>query len=454
MAGTNYNTEFDPLDDSTMLEAIKLQSSELMDNGGNQGNSNNNPQNINQNQNQGNPQEGIEDDEFDYSTQKAEMDEFFKNQGQQDDKINYLTGNEDTPIEEDNIDDQGGNQQQEDNNEGQEGQQGQEQGGNQNEDEVYLTPNDMLDIIREEGLLYIPDDFSDELTLDDIDRFKEETYRQRDQEILNYRRSLYANDPEKLKYFDYFMYGGVDADLPKFMEMNSKINNYENYDISNEENQKAILREFYKDGLDPQNPAHMRRINNVENEVNDILENYSGLEEAQKAKDYFIKKHESMAQQEQLRVQERQRQLEEQQRLSELQEQRWHDEFNRSLSSRQWSMDKKRAILDNLYNEVYMEDGTRIPVYAAKEMMINQNPELYQVYLDWLDSFDLNSGSFKQRSADPTEVTRKIKSLINNKNKNNKSSNGHNNSNVGGGNRREQQVNRYQNLTVNPKDLI
>lgn len=286
----------------------------------------------------------------------------------------------------------------------------------QDADPVF-TYDDIIDIIKEEQLLYIPDDFDGELDADTIDQFKQQTRELQRWELINELRSTFESDPQKLQYFDYFMTGQADADLPKYMDLSSRAEQYSNLDVSNEENQKAILTEFLKEGLDPNNPAHRLRLQRVNDEVEEILSNYEGEQKAKEAKQYFVDKHRQQLEREEQRVVEarKQRELQQQQELAR--QMAWHEEFRKTLDSKSWSPSKKQAILEEQYGEVQISEDQFVPVWWAKEMMIKQDPVLYQTYLDWLHtSFDLESGTFRNQESDMnTAVTRKILEMANKK---------------------------------------
>lgn len=282
------------------------------------------------------------------------------------------------------------------------------------DEDSYKYPTDVLDILREEGLLYIPDDFDGELTADVLDELKGQTRQIMQQEIIDSVRQRYANDPYTLQVFDYMVFGESHVNLPHYQNVVQSIQNLESLDLRNEEVRKSLLKSFLSDGLNSENPGHKLLLNKVDAEVDQILASYDVENRLKEAKSYFMSKFMAEKQQEEQRV--ALEKYNEQQELAkeQLRLEKWHNDFYNTLQQKQWSIDKKRAVYDEHYQEVQFQDGSTVPMYYAKEMMIKSNPELYQVYLDWLHSnFDLKTGTFKnqQQVDDKTKVTRKILEL-------------------------------------------
>lgn len=259
------------------------------------------------------------------------------------------------------------------------------------EDDVYSL---VLETIKEEGLLYIPDDFDGELDADTLDFFREKTMEIRDRQILESRRNQFADDPEKLRLFDYFFIAEENANLPKFQQINEDLTKWENYSIESEENQKSIIKAYLQDGLNPDNPSFDILSKDIDTKVDDILNNYEGEEYAKKAKAYFVDKQNKLMEEEVNRVNE----LKQQQELyeSQLEQSRidWNNNLQNLVKKSEWSNAKKQALLREQYSEVKMGDEY-VPVWYAKESLIKNDPALYLTYLDWLSSsFDLNKGQF------------------------------------------------------------
>ena len=284
-------------------------------------------------------------------------------------------------------------------------------------DEVNL-----LDIIRQEGLLVIPDDFDEELTEQHLDYFKEQTFLIRDAEIINSRRSVFQSDPYKLAVFDYFMTADTDADLPNYTQTLNNIRKFENYDVSDEDSQRQVLEMWLKEGLDPNNTAHKLRLSRISSEIDEMINEGKGEENAKLAVDYFNSKYQDEKKKEEKRVQDLSLLKQQQERERERLETQWHQGFQQAITNGKLTEDKKRSLLAEQYTVV--SDGeNEIPVWLAKEALIKRDPNLYVVYLQWLnENFDLETGKFKtSKSENPNQAAeRKIIQLAQKKASTNK----------------------------------
>lgn len=275
----------------------------------------------------------------------------------------------------------------------------------------------LMEVIKQEQLLYIPDDFEGELDENKLRELKQQTYAIRDREILSSRRAEYQDDPYKLAVFDYFFTAPSDADLPTFIQEVNEVKDYQSIDISKEDNQKEVIEQYLKEGLDPSNPAHVRILSKIGDEVEDIINKGEGEETAKEAKQYFIDKRlQTLEERQAAAEQARQEQIMYEQAV-EQQRQRWHENFYNSLDERTWDNNTKQQVLEEYHDVVEMEDGSEVPVWYAKEMMIKSDPQLYQEYLSWLSrSFDLEKGRFvNSPSTVEDEVKRTILELANKK---------------------------------------
>lgn len=257
----------------------------------------------------------------------------------------------------------------------------------------------LLDILRQEGLLDIPDDFNGELTENQLEEFKENTRIRKEQEaresVIEQMRTNFSNDPKSLELLDYFLTGESSANVPYFQDIQDYIDTYQSYNLKDEAVQRAILTEWLQDGLDPNNPAHQLRLNKVNAEVNDIIENLEGEKQAKIARDYFLTQLNSAKQQEIARVNAEKIARDNEAMIAENNRRNWHNQFQQHIGKTTWDTRKKQEVLAEQYGQVALQDGSKVPIYYAKEMMIKSNPELYAIYLDWLNTtFDLKQGKF------------------------------------------------------------
>jgi hypothetical protein len=279
---------------------------------------------------------------------------------------------------------------------------------------------DLFSILKEENLLYIPDDFEGEFTEETLQQLKEYTFQVRDNEIIESRREEFQEDPYKLMLFDYFMTAGLDADIPKFIDTQDYLRSFETLDVESESDQKYLLKQYLLEGLDPNIPYNKMRIEKIDQDIEAIISNYEGSEKAQEAKDYFIRKGQELLSEELNKANQIKHQKEEEEKRRELNQQKWHTEFQTVIKNNSKLSDaQKRSLLEEQYSVVNVNES-ELPVWYAKELMIKSNPELYSQYLEWLNtSFDLSTGQFKgntKAQSDTTKVTKKILDLINKKN--------------------------------------
>jgi len=333
------------------------------------------------------------------------------------DNISRKTGDDqddqddDTDDQDDDQDDQDDQQDQSQGDEG-DGDEGDEGEGDDSDDDSNQT-SDLLDIIKQEGLLYIPDDFSGDLDESTLDYFKEQTKAIQERELVDTMRSRVANDPLKAELLEYFLIGDPQADISSFMNIQNQGVDYANLDVKNETIQRQLIKDYLREGLNPDIPSHKDRLDNVEAELGSIMENMKGEGKAVEARDYFVEKMEAYKDEEFKMAQYRAQQRQMQEDNRKLNARTWHDNFQNTVQSSEWSSDRKRAILAEQYDTVEMGQKV-VPVWYAKESMIKRDPQLYQVYLDWLNNnFDLNTGSFKDDTlSSENRTTRKIMNII------------------------------------------
>lgn len=319
-----------------------------------------------------------------------------------DEEKNYLNEDEEDIAEEDEEEDVKNDQ-------------NKDQDKEENDDE---DDYDLLDVLRDEELLMIPEDFDGELDEETLSYFKEQTKLYHQHQILSAIRQPFNEDPYKAALFDYFIEGNANADIPRFTQYLDNLQSYQNMDTSTEESQRRILSAYFREGLNPNIPAHRSRLDKIEDEVDEAIENLKGDELSEEAKQYFTTKEQSNIAAEQQRVKQMailEQQFEDEKRKKAAE---WHRNFQQSIASKNWTSSKKQAILQEQYGEVAMNDGTSVPVWYAKEMIIKSDPALYQIYLDWLHTgFDLKNGTFKSNITNDLnkEVTSKILKMANKK---------------------------------------
>lgn len=290
-----------------------------------------------------------------------------------------------------------------------EGEEGQEEEGEEENNQSEWS--ETFELLRDEGLLFIPDGLSpDDLNEETLEELKAQTFALRDRQIYEARRDALSDDPYKQQVLDFLYLTDGKGNLPEYKETLDEIRDYSTIDIESEENQRAILKDFLTEGLDPENPAHKFRLSKVDDEVEEIISDMKGKNEAEKAKEYFtqksLQKKQQLEQEAQARLAEEARAQEEARREAEM----WHNQLQQTVLKQQWDETKKQEILSQQYNQVQIEDGSYAPMWWVKENYIKRDPNLYSIYLDFLSSFDIEKGTFKNQSFESPEqkVQRKI----------------------------------------------
>lgn len=271
-----------------------------------------------------------------------------------------------------------------------------------------------LDFLKENNLLSIPEDVGDineEVWSQIIENNK---IAQRDS-LLNELR-MNAGDDKIVELFDYVWNGGSWFGYEEMKNTIQSEINIESLDLNNDEDQRYLIESYLSDGLDPNNPAHVRRLQNLPNEVNNYFDRLEAEDLAKEAKDYFVSKIENqklLIQQQQ--EEHRQNELAQQQALQE-QQQEWVNNFKTSLDNRNWSKSKKDAVVQQ-FDLVQLNDGREMEMWKYKFDAIWEKPELTQVFMDFLSDLDPYTLEFK-RNGVPTnkQVTSTIQNLINTKN--------------------------------------
>jgi hypothetical protein len=274
-----------------------------------------------------------------------------------------------------------------------------------------------FNILQEFDLLRLPEnvDFN-KLDVNTLSMYKQETLHQQQEEALNFIRNNAAQDPLLLQLFDYAYYGKAFADIPKMQGILKEEFNFATYNISTEKAQKAIVKLYYTEGLNPADSRDRKIIENIPNQLNDLAENLTLKKEAEEAKRHFV----LLAQQKADVEEKRMLQLIEQQKYIESQREQelhsWNNDFVESLNMRNWS-DGKKAQIGQEASFIQLENGERMPLWQYKQEIIFNNPVLFQVFLDFTSRFNLETGVFGKKSEEhiPQATLNKIVQRLQNK---------------------------------------
>ena len=273
-----------------------------------------------------------------------------------------------------------------------------------------------LDVLRENNLLNIPDDIGDinQETWNDLIEQNKQNQRST---ILNEMR-MNAADPKITELFDYVYQGGS---WHGFEEMKQTINdeiNIESLNTQEADDQRYLIDSYLREGLDPQNPAHQRRIENVPNEVENYFDRLEAEDIAQEAKNYFLGKVNEQKQMVAYQQQEAQQQEFHHQQQQAQQQQQWINDFRQTLNEKSWSQNKKNNVVKQ-FDIVELDDGREMEMWRYKFNELWKDPNLTQVFIDFISDLDPHTLQFNSRGVSVNkQVTSTIQNLINSKQQN------------------------------------
>ena len=270
-----------------------------------------------------------------------------------------------------------------------------------------------IELAKENGLLNIPDnvgEITDEVWQDII---KQNEYDRELRALNNVRMN--AGDPKIVELLDYVMKGGTWYGAEEMKETIQEEIDISTLDVATEEDQRYLIEMYLSDGLDQNNPAHLRRLQNIDQEINNVFDRLEQDELAQEAKQFLLvrtnQQKENIARQQQAHV-EQQRQQEQQQQQAR---QNWNNQFKESLNDRIWSQNKKDQVVSQ-FDIVQLDNGSEMEMWQYKFDAIWRNPKATQIFMDFLSDFDENTLQFKQSGQSVNkQVTSTIKNLINQK---------------------------------------
>lgn len=273
-----------------------------------------------------------------------------------------------------------------------------------------------LDVLKENNLLNIPDDIGD-INQETWNDLIEQNKQDQRSAILNELR-MNAADPKITELFDYVYQGGS---WHGFEEMKQTINdeiNIESLNTQEADDQRYLIDSYLREGLDPQNPAHQRRIENVPNEVENYFDRLEAEDIAQEAKNYFLGKVNEQKQMVAHQQQEAQQQEQYQQQQKAQQQQEWINDFRQTLNEKSWSQNKKNNVVKQ-FDIVELDDGREMEMWRYKFNELWKDPNLTQVFIDFISDLDPHTLQFNSRGVPVNkQVTSTIQNLINSKKQN------------------------------------
>jgi hypothetical protein len=272
------------------------------------------------------------------------------------------------------------------------------------EDNSQLNTEDpyilAFNILQDFDLIRLPEDLDySNLDVETLEMYKMQTLQEQQEEALYNVRNQVSHDPYMLQLFDYAYYGKGFADVPRMQEVIKEEFDYANYDISSVRAQKAIVKLYYADGLNPADNRDRKILQNIPNQLNQLAEDLKLKDEAMMAKRFFMERAQRKAVQEQERVMGLIQQEEYQRQVEEHDIAQWNQAFVNVLSQRPWSDGKKAAVAAEM-GHVTLQSGQQMPLWQYKQEVIFNNPDLFQLFLDFTSKFDLENMSFSDTHGD------------------------------------------------------
>ena len=207
---------------------------------------------------------------------------------------------------------------------------------------------------------------------------------------------------------------------------------YANYNITSERAQKAIVKLYHADGLNPRDNRDNAILRDIPNKINKLAEDLKLKKEAEIAKRFFIQQSQDKATAEEnnlLALIQQQDQIEAQrQQMHEM----WNADFIEALRRRAWSEGKKTSVARET-SYVPLNNGEQIPLWQYKQEIIFDNPALFQMFLDFTSKFDIETGTFRDEEVEvlPQSTLNQIIKRLQNKSNTSKSTVGSRNPQVG-----------------------
>lgn len=250
----------------------------------------------------------------------------------------------------------------------------------------------LFDFVKEQGILHIPDD----IEMLDEEKLKwviEENDRIKYENALEHVRQQ-AGDDKVVELFDFVYNGGTWEDINNMRELLTIETEYEKLDEKNEQDQRFLIESFLKEGLDVRNPAHKRRLDKINEEVESYIERLEGEDVAKEAKAYFVNKINEEKERLSIEKEERLKQEQQYKIKAQQEEAKWIDDFKVSLNKRTWSNDKKQNVIKQ-FDMVSLDNGQEMELWRYKWGQMWKKPELVHVFMDFLSNLDPFTMEFK-----------------------------------------------------------
>lgn len=277
------------------------------------------------------------------------------------------------------------------------------------EDTLYQAA---FDFLKESQLLEVPDDmteFNEESFQWLIDANRQKMYGEVLEDIVSRAGDDYVAELYKMVHN-----GGTLDDVKRLFDVQESSRNLELYDVKNVAHQRDLIKLYLQEGLNPRIPSHVKRLENIDEEVQRYIDKGEGVNTAIEAKEYFDEKHRNIAETERKKIEERKLREERAAIMKLKKEREWIENFKNTLDRRTWSTEKKDKVIEQ-FNKVKLTDGTEKLLWQYKMDRIWESPELTQHLMDFLGEFDEYKLEFKNRDNTIQEkISKKLSSIIKN----------------------------------------
>lgn len=259
-----------------------------------------------------------------------------------------------------------------------------------NEGDPLIKEN--FDYLKEQGALFLPDDYEFDGTEEGFQQALKDSQENLQKAVQNQIFEQIPNEKGKA-LFDYFMNGGEDIDT--FIE-SMKGTDVNNLDLEQEDNQKQVIRDFYK-----QKGFSDKKIDKLIERSEDSDELKEDAEEAaEELKTMKEKQQEEMKKEAQeKRAQQEKEAQQAQQELQKIVEQK------EEIKGFPISKEQREQAIKDILEPSQDEEGNTTTSFNAKLDEALRDPESI-VLLDYLLSNDFDTSSLKTR-----ERTKQTKSL-------------------------------------------
>lgn len=293
--------------------------------------------------------------------------------------------------------------------------------GEQEEQSKQPTPAEISEeayelaftFIRENQLLHLPDGI-EKLDGENLQEVLEYDQNVRNNAALEYIKSR-AGDDYVAELFELVWQGGTREDLEEAKEVISDEQYLANLDLSNPDNQRNILFEYIKSGLNPNAPSYNDLLEEIPSRIESILGKYKGEEESRKAQQYFLQEIRDKKIQIDNQIRQREAAIEKQKAEMYQRELNWRNTFLKEVIADGWTTEKKNEVISH-FNKVKLEDNTEMPLWEYKMKKIWENPSLTKELFRFLSDLDPYELKFKKTGKSvESAVTEKILSMASKK---------------------------------------